>query len=181
MTAHRDPRRHHRRGFTVLLAVSLAIVNRALNLVLTLVFAAMIGLICLEVFLRNWQGASLAWYDEVGRLLLVWATFLGAAVATRDGTHYCIDFLVKMQSGRARFLSKLITDLAVVLVACVFIVWGVALCRLELNHRLAVTGLSLVWQDAALVAGAALTMVFAMQNLFARKAAEERITLVDGS
>lgn len=44
--------------------------NIALNVVLCGAFTTMIVLICLEVVLRNWKGASLAWYDEVGRLLL---------------------------------------------------------------------------------------------------------------
>jgi len=159
----------------VMLKVALAILNRVLNFVLISIFAAMIGLICMEVFLRNWQGASLAWYDEVGRLLLIWATFLGAAVATRDGTHYCIDFSLPMRSSRARRISRLVSDFVVGFVAAVFIIKGVELCRLELTHRLAVTGISLAWQDAALVVGAILTLGFALQNMLKQTSPGTRV------
>jgi TRAP-type C4-dicarboxylate transport system permease small subunit len=123
----------------------------------------------MEVFLRNWQGASLAWYDEVGRLLLVWATFLGAAVATRDGTHYCVDFFVNIRSGRARRITRFLNDLVIASVATIFVVKGVALCRLELSQRLAVTGLSVAWQDAALVVGSTLVIVFAIGNVLSQR------------
>lgn len=141
--------------------------NTALDVVLSGAFAMMILLICLEVFLRNWRGASLAWYDEVGRLLLVWCTFLGAAVGTRNKAHYVIDLFDLRLSRVPREIIAGVADVVVTGVALVFVVNGIGLVRSESNQHLPVTGLSFAWLDGPLVVGSVLICVYGIGNLVA--------------
>ncbi len=53
--------------------------------------AAVIGL---QVFFRYALNDSLFWSEELGRLILVWLTFLGASVAYKRGAHIGVDALV---------------------------------------------------------------------------------------
>jgi|SRR5579872_1487026 len=141
--------------------------NTVLDGVLCGAFATMILLICLEVFLRNWRGASLAWYDEVGRLLLVWCTFLGAAVATRNKAHYVIDLFDLGVSRLMKGAIRRISGVVIASVALVFIFEGLELVRSEANQHLPVTGLSFAWLDAPLVVGSVLICIYSIGNLIA--------------
>ncbi|NJB67663.1 TRAP-type C4-dicarboxylate transport system permease small subunit [Desulfobaculum xiamenense] len=53
----------------------------------------MVAVIGLQVFFRYVLNDSLFWSEELGRMLLVWLTFLGASVAYRRGAHIGVDIL----------------------------------------------------------------------------------------
>ncbi len=60
-------------------------------------FATIVTLTILQVFCRFVLDSPLIWSEELVRLLLVWLTFLGAAVLCWDGTHLNVDaFFIKI-------------------------------------------------------------------------------------
>ncbi|MCJ7830675.1 MAG: TRAP transporter small permease subunit, partial [Desulfobacterales bacterium] len=56
-------------------------------------FGVIVALTILQVFFRFALDSPLIWSEELARLLLVWVTFLGAAVICWDGTHLNVDTL----------------------------------------------------------------------------------------
>ncbi|ROQ89842.1 TRAP transporter small permease [Desulfosoma caldarium] len=60
--------------------------------ILAMLMALVTGL---QVFFRYVLNHSLFWSEEVGRILLVWITFLGATVAYRRKAHVGIDVVVR--------------------------------------------------------------------------------------
>lgn len=52
-----------------------------------------------QVLSRYIVGQSLTWSEELGRYLFVWITFLGTAVAVKQGSHVALDLLVNKFSG----------------------------------------------------------------------------------
>ena len=69
--------------------------NAACEILLALCGAGMALIIGLQVFFRYALNDSLFWSEELGRMLLVWLTFCGAAVAYRRGAHIGVDTLVQ--------------------------------------------------------------------------------------
>lgn len=69
---------------------ALVAANRA---VLGALMIAMFGLVFANVVSRYGLGHSIAWAEEVSRYLMIWATFLGAGLALREGRHVAIDIL----------------------------------------------------------------------------------------
>lgn len=61
-------------------------------LVWTILGLALIGFI--QVFCRYLFNYSFTWYEELGRYLGVFLTFLGAAIGVRKGSHFTMDLLV---------------------------------------------------------------------------------------
>lgn len=55
-----------------------------------------------NVFCRFLLDFSLYWADETAQILLVWLTFLGAALAVREKSHYVLNFLLEKLSGKTR-------------------------------------------------------------------------------
>jgi TRAP-type C4-dicarboxylate transport system permease small subunit len=76
----------------------LARVERAVNAVLRLaacvLLLAMCAAMALQVFQRFVVGRSLDWPDELAPTLLVWISFVGAALAARDNEHVGFPLLV---------------------------------------------------------------------------------------
>lgn len=62
-----------------------------------LLLLALVALSILQIFARTFLETPLTWTEELSRLLLVWMTFIGAAVVTYDGTHLKVDtFLIRL-------------------------------------------------------------------------------------
>lgn len=64
------------------------------EILLAVLFAAVILVMALGVFFRYVLNNSLSWNIELSRYIFTWATFLGAVIAMRDGVHIRIDLLV---------------------------------------------------------------------------------------
>lgn len=62
-------------------------------LVWTILGLALIG--CVQVFTRYVLNYSFTWFEELGRYLGVFITFLGAAIGVKSSSHFTMDLFVK--------------------------------------------------------------------------------------
>lgn len=69
---------------------------------------------CVAVFFRSVIGASLPWPEELSGHALVWTSFLGAYLATRDYKHISFDLLVEKLSARSLKIVQTVTDAFVI-------------------------------------------------------------------
>lgn len=69
---------------------------------LTLLTFSLVLLAVGEILLRNLFGVTLLWGDPAIRHLVLWAGFVGAAVAARDGRHLRIDAVLRALPPRLR-------------------------------------------------------------------------------
>jgi len=94
------------------------VLDRTLDFLLFTVLAAMAAIVATNVFCRFILNFSLYWGDESAQALLVWLTFLGAAVAVRDRAHYTFDYLAQTSRGTLQFavilFSRIVEIVAVV-------------------------------------------------------------------
>lgn len=64
----------------------------------------------LQVVLRNVFAEGIIWADILLRHMVLWAGFLGAAVATSHDRHINIDALTRFLSERTKALTKILTS-----------------------------------------------------------------------
>ena len=64
-----------------------------LRILVGIAFATIVTLTIAQVFFRFVLDSPLVWSEEVVRILLVWMTFVGAAVVFWDGRHLTVDVL----------------------------------------------------------------------------------------
>lgn len=69
---------------------------------------------CLAVFFRYVLNSALGWPQEIGGYLLVWISFVGAYLASRDQAHVRFEVLVAKLPSRARHLLRLAVDVVLV-------------------------------------------------------------------
>lgn len=82
--------------------------------------AGLAALLMLQVVSRYVFAAPLFWTEELGRLAMLWMTFIGAAIAAREGTHIALDVVVARIPARFSWIHLLIVRLFV-LVYCGFL------------------------------------------------------------
>jgi TRAP-type C4-dicarboxylate transport system permease small subunit len=84
---------------------------------LVLFLGVMVLLAFLQVLLRNAFSTSLGWGDILVRQLVMWAGFIGAAVAASEERHISIDALTKFLSKRKAHAVRVLTNAFAAVVA----------------------------------------------------------------
>jgi TRAP-type C4-dicarboxylate transport system permease small subunit len=109
------------------------VIDKTLSYVVAALLVAMSFTVFGNVVCRYFLDASLAWYEEVSRFLLIWIVFLGAVIAFIKGDHLGIDVLFMVLRPRYQRMVTVIADALVL--ACLAIMfqggWEMAIDSLE--------------------------------------------------
>ena len=93
------------------------------NTFIGLLLLTMVGLAALRIVRREmgWN-IDLMWADQMLTHMVLWVALLGAALATKDRNHINIDVVGRLLRGRAKSITRAVTDLfsAVVCVALTY-------------------------------------------------------------
>jgi TRAP-type C4-dicarboxylate transport system permease small subunit len=72
-----------------------------------------------QVISRYIFGSPFTWSEELGRYTFVWLSFLGMAVAIKQGSHIALDILVTKLKGAKRRTLMIINNLFIILFSLV--------------------------------------------------------------
>lgn len=139
-----------------------------LRIFVGIVFATIVALTIAQVFFRFALDSPLVWSEELVRLLLIWMTFIGAAVVCWDGRHLNVDVLfVRMPAGARRALRLINVSLAVAFLA--ILVWG-GWPLIELAHWVEIGALDLPesYYRVPAIIGGVLMILFILLRAFLR-------------
>ncbi|WP_156939730.1 TRAP transporter small permease [Desulfocurvus vexinensis] len=117
------------RPVAALLAAS-AVLDAACRPLTAALGAGMAGVIAAQVFWRYVLNDSLFWSEELGRILLIWLTFVGATVAYRQGAHLGVDSLVRRLPPRARAVADALAHLVCLALFAAMAGYGLGYVRL---------------------------------------------------
>ncbi len=106
---------------------------------LGLLMLAMFALVFTNVVTRYGFGFSIAWAEEVSRFLMIWATFLGAGLALREGRHVAIDLLQELMPAPARRAVRIALGLAILGFLGLLILYGAQFVQFGWNKVTIVT------------------------------------------
>ncbi len=122
-------------------------------------------LVLVNVFFRYFLNKGIYWSEEVATSCFVWAIFVGAAGAYRNGTQLGIEMLVNMLPGRLQMLVKLIVQVFLFIInvnilylACIYV---------KKTHQIAtsVLGVSSAWVSSSLIVGFGLTTLYTVWHI----------------
>ena len=99
------------------------LLSRLVDGLLAAMLVTMLAMVLLNVILRYGFGTGISASEELSRTLFVWITFIGAVVATREGTHLGVDSLVAHLPHAGRVACAVLSEL-IVLGCCMLIFWG---------------------------------------------------------
>lgn len=129
--------------------------------------------------LRGAAGFDLAWSLEVTAFLLLWTTFLGCSAAVARGAHMRVTELAEaFLSARMHSGLSVLIDLAITVLMCSLIYWGVQISI----HTWAQKTTVLYWPVgllyASMPAGIALSLIFHGFNMFCDLTGKGRLQAV---
>ncbi len=125
------------------------------------------GIIARTVFVH-----PLIWSTEFARLVFVWLTMIGAAIAVRDDRHMRMTALVHSLPARWQSRLRAGADVVQLVAALAMIGPSLVFLRVERLSSLSQLGISSAWEAAGLVAGFGLIVLFLLRDLFAHRGAD---------
>ena len=131
----------------------LRFVARPLGVLCALVFVVLLGDVLWGVLTRYVFGHQANWTEELARFLLVWLTFLGAALAYVGRQHLGVDVLVARFDPVTRRLADALGHAVVGIFAAAIMGWGgweLFRERLASGQTLPALGIAKAWQYLAL-------------------------------
>jgi len=99
--------------------------ENACALAATLIFVAMMLVICAEVLLRDGFNSPISWMVEITEYALLWITFLGSAWVLRSGGHVRVDIMLQFLSASALRVCGLISSALGMLGTAIIFAFGV--------------------------------------------------------
>jgi TRAP-type C4-dicarboxylate transport system permease small subunit len=141
--------------------------DRFLETLLFVALAAMGAIVSANVFCRFVLNFSIYWGDEAAQSLLVWLTFLGAAIAIRDRSHYAFDWFNAYASGKTQLTFALTSRIVTLLAVGALFFWSAQVAWEIRPWIMPATGISRAWVYAAGPTGCAFMLLYGVRDLFA--------------
>ena len=139
---------------------------RALEVLLMAMVAVLTLTVLWGVFTRFCLGRQAEYTDELARLLLVWVSMVGAALAFGEKAHLGVDFFVnKLHPEARKTLSMLVQVVTVVLAVAVFVIGGWGLAMGQMGQQLPTLPISRGMVYLSIPLGGVLICLFALENL----------------
>ncbi len=139
--------------------------NRVTEILLFIVGLNMALIIGAQVFSRYVLNHSLFWSDEVGRICLVWISFLGASAAYKRHAHIGVDFLVARLSYHLRIRFAVFGVLLSLLFFAVLVLYGIIFALFISGQKTAALGLPLSLTYSAIPLSGMLFSLHAVSHL----------------
>jgi len=110
--------------------------DRVLGGITAVVKVTMLALTCviffitiITVFTRYILNFVPSWSEEIPRYLLVWITYLGAALAVNYKEHISLDIFFNLMPVRGRQVGHLILNVLIAIVGVIMFIYGIGLVR----------------------------------------------------
>ena len=139
---------------------------KSLEVLLMAMVAVLTLTVLWGVFTRFCLGSQAAYTDELARILLVWVSMVGAALAFGVRAHLGVDFFVnKLHPEARKTLSMLVQMVTVALALFVFIIGGWGLAMGQMGQQLPTLPISRGMVYISIPLGGVLICLFALENL----------------
>ena len=134
-----------------------------------LVQASMIFvIICFAVFTRYLLNYVPSWSEEVPRYLLVWVSYLGAALAVKYKEHISLDVFFNLMPIRARQVGHLILNVLIGIVGVIMLVFGTGLVRQFGDDLMEAIAVKNIWFYLAMPISGGLIVLYIIQETIGR-------------
>ena len=145
--------------------------NRAVDLltallraVILLMASAIFVIIVVTVITRYGFNYVLSWSEEVPRYLLIWISFLGAAVCVDLKDHIAFDYLYKRLATLVRVTVQLLINAAVFGFGSIMLIYGIRFVQAFGSDFMESIPFTNVWYYTALPVSGALIMLYSLRD-----------------
>jgi TRAP-type C4-dicarboxylate transport system permease small subunit len=120
--------------------------DRVLRFVITWLMILLVIPVTLQIVSRYTELIPrYIWTEEAARFLFIWIIMIGSILAVRDETHFNVDVLPKPKTARGKALATLWVDLAILVMAAMFVWFGTAFVKFGYTQTSELTGINMVF------------------------------------
>lgn len=101
-----------------------SMINRVFIFFASLMMAALVIIVCVDMTLRYFLNSPLIWGNEVTEIFMLYITFLGTAWVFREDGHVVIDVFTSKVSGKNKKILMVISYLLIGIVSAVLVYYG---------------------------------------------------------
>jgi len=141
-------------------------IEKLLKVLCGFLLIALIVLLAASVLMRYVLGEPFSWSGEAGRLLMVWISFLGVALAGADRRHMAMDLLRESLPIRLRQWLDIVLSLVILGCLGLLIYHGAAMTEYNLTLRSEHLHISYAFFYAAIPTGLACYLLFEAAYLY---------------
>lgn len=123
-------------------------INLLFRNIIIIFIAAMVVIICLQVFCRFALGQALSWPEEASRFLMIWALFLAAVYAHYDREHIGINYFVHKLPQKYSYLIRMFTNILIIIFLVVLSYGGFQEMSTLINMKTGALRISRAWPYA---------------------------------
>ena len=138
---------------------------RAEDIIGVTLILVMSGAVLLQVVSRFVLKSPVSYTEELSRFMLIWLTFIGAAMALRENGHFAVDVYSHRLPVRLRHVSKFFIYLIMLAYLGVLMVNGYALLEITAMQTSAALNLSMHYVYLAIPVGAGLMILHCIVTL----------------
>lgn len=146
------------------------IINKTFEFMLVTIVALQALLLMASVLFRYLFNSPIIWGDEIVRYSLIWMTFVGAALATKEKQHIQVDVIDMVLPKLGQKMTNWFVDVVVTAFMVFFIYYGIRMT----DFQRGMFGETLNWFSYAYVyvsipIGALFTIFFTMTKYFIKE------------
>lgn len=134
--------------------------EKVIKICIALLLGGMVALISIQVGFRYVLNRPLSWTEEVARHLMIWAAFLGAAVAYRRKGHLGMDMLVTQFNKRWQGLVEEFVHLLSIWFFGLLVFYGIPLVEKTMRQFSSAIRIPMGYIYASIPVGSALILLF---------------------
>lgn len=98
---------------------------KIINFLIGFLLSSMVIIVFLNVIFRYFLKNSIAWSEEVSRMMLIWLVFLGAIMAYINNEHLGLDILIKAFHKRIARLLTILADILIMYALAIVLIGGI--------------------------------------------------------
>jgi TRAP-type C4-dicarboxylate transport system permease small subunit len=149
------------------------VINKSFEFFLVAIVALQAILLMVGVLFRYAFDSPIVWGDEIVRYSLIWMTFIGTAMATKENQHIRVDVIDQVLSKRGQKITDGFVDVVVVAFMVFLIHYGIRMT----DFQRGMYGETLSWFSYAYVyvsipIGAFFTIVYTISKYVVKKDAD---------
>jgi TRAP-type C4-dicarboxylate transport system permease small subunit len=143
-----------------------AALRRLEDVIGIVLFGAMLLVVLAQVFVRFllYLWMQIAWADEIGRALLVWSSFWGAVLVTRESRHIVVDLVYDRLPALAQWALRILGDVVMVAFLLLVLTTGLPIFIDSLRRTSPAAELPFFIFDGALWVSSALMIAHVVLN-----------------
>ena len=121
-----------------------------------------------QVFGRYILNATPTWTEQLGLLLIVYISFLSAAVGVREDTHLGVSVLRDALPRKGRMVLETLADLVMISFGAALTVYGWSLAEFSVSTKIPLLNISEMWRVVPVVIGGGMIVIFSLVRISGR-------------